>query len=127
MARSFHVPKHATYNLFLNHDHDKDQHVKTDDGTFTGQFGILIGYCPDTLECFQAMYEAAKKSFPALTPGDVTCGRVTQSSYNKGFTLILFQATPFLKGWKFVDADTPFIGADGKEWDIRPRGIDFSY
>ncbi len=72
---------------------------------------ILVGYCPDTLDYFLALYEEAKKSFPDLKIGDVTCGKVTQSSSVKSFTLIIFNIPGekrTVDGWDDWDMDLNF-------------------
>ncbi len=70
---------------------------------------ILVGYCPDTLAHFQAIYEEAKKSFPHLTPEMVTCGKVHESSYVKGFTLVIFDCPrKKVKGWEYYESGIDF-------------------
>lgn len=63
---------------------------------------ILVGYCPDTLDYFNAMFRLAKKTFPWIKPSDVTCGKVRNSDSVKGFTVITFRIPPeqsYQQGW----------------------------
>lgn len=95
---------------------------------------ILVGYCPDTLAYFNALYHHAKRSFRKLTQDSATCGKVTKSPSVQGFTLLLFNATEFLRGWepevlKTYDNWTqykPYKAVDGKLWTIE-KNIQFSY
>lgn len=75
----------------------------------TAKAVILVGYCPDTLAYFNAMFDEAKKTFPDLHPGGVTCGKVLESSYVKGFTVILFDVPnkPH-EGWTYYDSNLDF-------------------
>jgi len=50
----------------------------------------LVGYCPDTLAYFQALFEDAKKTFPDLDAKDCTCSKVRRSSSKDGFTYFGF-------------------------------------
>lgn len=71
----------------------------------TGRAFILIGYCPDTLAYFQAMYAEARKSFPELRPENCTCGKVTGSRTVQGFTLLSFPLTGEkheIEGWEML-------------------------
>ena len=64
-----------------------------------GRAFILVGYCPNTLDYFLALFEEAKKSYPELTLGEVTCSKVKESGGYKGFTLITFSVKTKAKGW----------------------------
>jgi len=72
---------------------------------------ILVGYCPDTLAYFNAMFDEARKSFPDLKACDVTCGKVIRSESVKGFTVILFAV--------------PDVPVDS--WDYYNSHVDFNY
>jgi hypothetical protein len=73
---------------------------------------FLVGYCKDSLGCYAGLFEEAKKDFPDLKPSDVICAKITQSSWEKGFTIIVFDAT----AEQIPD----------KTWEYANR-IDFSY
>lgn len=63
---------------------------------------MLVGYCDDNLENFIAMTEVARESFSDLKNSDVTCSKVTRSSYMKGFTVILFSVpNKAVEGWHY--------------------------
>ena len=55
----------------------------------SGHIMVLVGYCPDTLPYFLRMIEEIQKAYPELDLKEVVCGKVTQSNYNKGFTLVI--------------------------------------
>ena len=61
-----------------------------DEGTGKTTAYILVGYCPDTLAYFRYLAELARKDFPKLKDEDIICGKVKQSDWCYGFTLILF-------------------------------------
>lgn len=75
---------------------------------------ILVGYCPDTLAYFDALFIEAKKSFPWLKAENATCGKVTNSHSVQGFTLLTF----------LLPDDAPL---DVEGWSIREGHIDFHY
>ncbi len=73
---------------------------------------IMIGYCPDTLAYFNAMYQEALKSFPDLTEEECECGKIRKSSWCFGFTYLTF-----------LIPKVPMVIAD--EWTYHDRGPDF--
>lgn len=86
-------PPHANKIIYWN---EKDKR---------GRAFILVGYCPDTLEYFLAIFEEAKKSYPELTLGEVICSKVKESGWCKGFTLITFSVKTKAKGWLVGEYD----------------------
>lgn len=65
---------------------------------------IMVGYCPDTLAYFNAMFTEAKRSFPNLNAENVICGKVTRSNCVKGYTLIIFDCpNEPVDGWDFYE------------------------
>ena len=66
---------------------------------------ILVGYCPDTLNYFLALFDKAKESYPELTLGEVTCSKVKKSSWCEGFTLITFPVKSKARGWNIENPD----------------------
>lgn len=72
------LPEHTQKRIYWNKD------------STGGVACILVGYCPDTLAYFRAMFKLAKKSFPDLIEEECTCGKVSRSSSIQGFTLLLF-------------------------------------
>lgn len=116
-------PKHAQRRLYVTND--KEHGLRA-----TGV--IIVGYCPDTLDYFQCLYETAKESFPKLKSSAVTCSKVTNSPSIKGFTIILFDATAYVKDADFSakdrhDLPLPYLGKDSAEWSVYNFGIDFNY
>ena len=93
------IPKHTEGRVYWNESEG-------------GHVFLLVGYCPDTLAYFTALYEHAKKTFPDLKSEDVTCGKIQKSRDIYGFTFIKFPIA-------------------GKRRDIEGyterREIDFSY
>lgn len=79
-----------------------------------GRAFILIGYCPDTLAYFQAMFAEAQKTFPDIRPEDVTCGKVSRSQSMYGFTLMAFDVPKTERreyvGWNSRDGAPNDIG-----------------
>jgi hypothetical protein len=53
-----------------------------------GWIYLLVGYCPDTLPYFLGMVKEAQKTFPDLDLTDVVFGKVKESNWCKGFTLL---------------------------------------
>lgn len=49
----------------------------------------LVGYCPDSLEYFQAMFNDAKQVVPDINAAETICGKVQKSRSCQGFTLML--------------------------------------
>lgn len=72
-------------NIYIPADTDKSG--KTIDAILH----YLVGYCPQTLESYMGMINEVKKSFPEIDENKVELGRVTQSDYCKGFTIISCQ------------------------------------
>jgi len=72
------APKHTKKRIYWNKE-----------GTSANVF-LLVGYCPETLEYYDALYKEAKKDFPNLKKEEVQCGRVTKSNTIQGYTLIRF-------------------------------------
>lgn len=124
------VPKHTTQHLYLNW---KDGKPERRNGIITGTFVMLVGYCPDTLDYFNALFRKARKSFPKLSQEGVICGKVTKSDRIQGFTLLMFPAGNLLKGWELQEIQqqhyteyAPFI-ANGREWRVEHGSIDFNF
>ncbi len=70
---------------------------------------ILVGYCPDTLAYFNAIFDEARKSFPDLKPDQVTCSKVSKSDCVQGFTMILFRVpNKPVKGWSYSNSHIDF-------------------
>ena len=61
---------------------------------------IMVGYCPDTLDYFLALYNRAQKSFPSLKMSECTIGKVSKSNWNYGFTIIAFSVSSVPRGWE---------------------------
>ena len=123
------VPDHAQFKLYLQNEiNERGQYTDKlrkngDDYSVIGV--ILVGYCDDTLAYFNALFNAAKKSFPELTEKEFTCGKVRSSPCYKGFTVVEFNATNFLTGWSPEEKTEhgyksykPCITPDGREWDV---------
>ena len=73
-----------------------------------GQAFILVGYCPNTLNYFSALFEEAKKSYPELSMGEVTCSEVRKSDWCKGYTLITFSVNKKAEGWWVRSSEPDF-------------------
>jgi hypothetical protein len=73
---------------------------------------ILVGYCPDTLDNFLALFNDARKTFPGLRLEDISCGKVSKSNTIYGFTLIRFDVKGPRKKYRGWD------GLDGKHLDF---------
>lgn len=74
---------------------------------------ILVGYCPDTLLNFMALFQIAQRDFPKIKMENVNCGKVTKSDTIKGYTLILFEIHS-----KFTIPD---------KWDVCDYPLNFNY
>ena len=57
-------------------------------GKIEGRIFLLVGYCPDTTPYFMGLLLDALSSFPDLNLSKVTFGKVSNSSWAKGFTLL---------------------------------------
>lgn len=55
-----------------------------------GTVFLLVGYCPDTLPYFMGLLQEARKTFPRLDLKQVNFGKVKNSRWAKGFTLVSF-------------------------------------
>lgn len=51
---------------------------------------VLVGYCPDNLEYFLALYEWARERFPKLKRKDCNCGKIIKSGSIQGYTFLSF-------------------------------------
>jgi len=80
LQKEVELPEYAQKRIYWNKE-----------GSGTGV--VLVGYCPDTLAYFLAMYEEAKKTFPQLKMNDCTCSKVHTSNCIKGFTVLLFNVS----------------------------------
>ena len=69
-------------------EHTRRYVVWNDSGTH-GRMVLLVGYCPDTLDYFRALFDDAKRAVPEVREADATCGKVTSSKSVKSFTLMV--------------------------------------
>lgn len=54
-----------------------------------GRLVYLVGYCPDALSYYLAMFMDAQKVVPEINAGDTLCSKVSKSCCCQGFTLML--------------------------------------
>lgn len=99
------VPKHAQRRIYLHNQIDQKTGQYTDKLVMSGDDFvatgvILVGYCPDTLDYFRALYRHAKEAFPLLEECEVTCGKVKKSDSIDGYTVLVFGLTNHLSGWR---------------------------
>lgn len=88
------LPKHARREVVwheTNVEYKGSEKIETPKkpSEVTGHIFILVGYCSDTLPYFIRMAQELKKAVPELDLSEVTCGKVTNSYYVKGFTLVI--------------------------------------
>lgn len=139
MAKPIVIPKHTQLRLYLHNEMDRKSGQRTKElqkegKNFVVTGVVLVGYCPDTLDYFNALYEHAKLSFPNLAQSEITCGKVTKSSNIQGFTLLIFSLTAHLKGWEPVIEETnehytsykPYKAPNGELWSVY-KNLDFNY
>ena len=62
--------------------------IWSEDGS-SGSLITLVGYCPDTLAYYQAMFEDMKLSVPGLINSKAMCTRVHASIVRKNFTMMM--------------------------------------
>lgn len=78
--KSVKVPKHARKYVYW-----KPGGPMVDGGVLV----YLVGYCPDTLSYFIAMFRDASKSVPNLDASTAICGKVKRSDSVAGFTIMM--------------------------------------
>ena len=53
-----------------------------------GKVFLLVGYCPDTLPYFLGLAQELMNDIPDVKPEEITFGKVKDSGWAKGFTLV---------------------------------------
>jgi hypothetical protein len=80
----FAEPPQHTKRIVVWHTDDQD-HSKFTEGA---HIYVIVGYCPDTVPYFMGLLEDTMARLPEINLNDINFGKVTNSRWCKGFTLL---------------------------------------
>ena len=63
--------------------------IVVDDNGIGQKIVYLVGYCPLTLAYYNALFTDAQKYFTNLDPEKAFCGKVRESAFILGYTLMI--------------------------------------